>query len=81
MAYLSAAELEELKESLLTQPRHLCCNDARCLRPPRRAGGQQFESKGVSYWTIPARDGWTIDDEWHRPVIRFCPFCGKELGQ
>ena len=84
--------IDELKESLLLQLHHRCCDDAWCLRPPTRGTDEQFVDARfvdiVGTWVtrqimVDARDRWTIDmgDEGHRPEIQFCPFCGERLAR
>jgi hypothetical protein len=76
--------ITELRESLLTQPYHACCSNAKYLRPPTRGTGDQFvDVRPYGQVMIGARSEWIFDlgDGEQAPPVRFCPFCGEQLNK
>ena len=79
---MTVPTIAELDESLLLQPHHSCCDDARYLHPPMKGTDGKFVDVLLGGWLIiDACSEWVFDigDGGYTPAIRFCPFCGEKL--
>lgn len=72
---------DELCESVLTQPRHICdkqtSDHAELLPPQRASNGEEVDDSGL--YEIEAQPEWRIlVNDW-ATVVYFCPWCGEKL--